>query len=323
MVRVTLRRTCATRWPVAVQASIVLGAGFSLAGLFLAEGSGPAVAMMSMDNGGGDPVGTDRAFIEQYLGAGVLGAAVAAETIVDPRAWLPPSGVQLSYQLVGPRDDAVDPQQGPNGLYEVEVLEPVQGPPGSNDTRWSRRVGNRAVMWLDLTPDSGITVVTSLDPKNAVISRYSPGEALLPPGFAPGQSVQRTIQVAVSDVSTPDQVHYRGSLQQTLTYVGAFEVTVPAGVFTGILLDQRFKGTVGPANIDDHQCVILAKGMGTIAAIESKHISAMLFFNEDDRHGRLLQSSMPLSAPSESGAGSAFGDTGGGVSPSGNNSGNN
>ena len=149
------------------------------------------------------------------------------------------------------------------------------------------------VSYLVQGEDGSISRVSSFDAANAVISRFSPPELVIPAGIAPGQSMQRNIAVTVSDVTSPDTVKYQGTLAQTVTYVGAYQVTVPAGRFEAILLDILFEGKIGPATIRDQTCVLFAEGVGRVAAVEHKSISAFFFYNKDERHGRVLMRNEP------------------------------
>lgn len=242
----------------------------------------------------------DAAFIEKYLGAGVLGAPVAAVPIVNPSDYLAPGPTRMTFRLINQPGGAA-------GATEVEEFAPVDRSasataaqdPASNSSpapTWALRTGNRVVSYLTKGADGSIGRLSQFDSEHAVISRFSPPEMVIPAGIAPGESVQRPIAVTVYDATVPDEVKYRGSLNQTLTYVGAYQVTVPAGTFDAILIDMRFEGSVGPATIKDHVCVLFAKGVGRIAAVEQKSVSAFLFYNKDVRHGRVLETSDPSRA---------------------------
>lgn len=225
----------------------------------------------------------DAAFIEKYLGAGVLGAPVAAVPIANPSDYLAPGPTRMTFRLIG--------QPAGSAATEVEAFAPVDRPASSSSPAptWALRTGNRVVSYLTKGADGSIGRLSQFDSEHAVISRFSPPEMVIPAGIAPGESVQRPIAVTVYDATVPDEVKYRGSLNQTLTYVGAYQVTVPAGTFDAVLIDMRFEGSVGPATIKDHVCVLFAKGIGRIAAVEQKSVSAFLFYNTDVKRGRVLE----------------------------------
>ena len=222
----------------------------------------------------------DIAFIEKYLGAGVIGPPVAAGPIEKPSDWLAAGPTRMTFRVINPSA----------GSTTTEIEEFAAVPRPTPAPRWSLRAGSRVVSYLEASPDGGIGRISQFDSQHAVISRFAPPEAVIPAGIAPGQSVERTVAVTVSDAATPEEVKYRGSLRQTLTYVGAFQVTVPAGTFDAILLDVHIDGEVGPATIHDHVCFFFAKGIGRVASVEQKSVSAFLFYNKDERNGRVLVS---------------------------------
>jgi hypothetical protein len=98
-----------------------------------------------------------------------------------------------------------------------------------------------------------------------------------------------TIKVNVYDLDDPDDLEHKGSLDLTLTYVGASRVTVPAGTFDAALLRWDYKGKVGPASVDDIQVRFLAKDVGMVAAAEKLDVAAFLVYNDNTKVGKVLQ----------------------------------
>jgi hypothetical protein len=98
-----------------------------------------------------------------------------------------------------------------------------------------------------------------------------------------------TIQVTVYDLDNPDDLEHRGSLDLTLTYVGAYKVTVPAGSFDAALLRWDYHGKVGPAKIEDIQARLIAQDAGMVAAAERRDVAAMLIYNDNSKVGKVLQ----------------------------------
>jgi hypothetical protein len=95
--------------------------------------------------------------------------------------------------------------------------------------------------------------------------------------------------VKVYDLSDPKEVSHEGSLDLTYSYVGAFEVTVPAGTYEAALIKWDYKGKVGPASIEDTQYRFLANNVGVVAMIDKKDISAMLFYQDHSKYGKVLE----------------------------------
>ncbi len=224
-----------------------------------------------------DPPGFDRSFVNGFLGQGIVGKAVEAPVIDEPAEYMVLQPGVWTYHLVG--GHAGSP-------YEIEELGRIGR--AAEHGSWSRRVGNRAVSYLDVDEQGSVRRACHQDSKEAVMSRFDPPEYVLVKGMRPGESKTVEIKVQVMDITKPDKVKYKGKLTLTYTYVGAFEVTVPAGRYETILVSEEYKGKVGPAKIEDHQCTFLAKGIGKVASIEQQSISAMFFYHKDTRCGRLL-----------------------------------
>ena len=127
------------------------------------------------------------------------------------------------------------------------------------------------------------------DNDKGVLTRYSPAQPLLIAGMNAGDEKTITLKVNVYDLDDPDDLEYKGSLDLTLTYVGAYKVTVPAGTFDAALLRWHYKGKIGPATIDDVQARFIAKDMGVVAAAEKLDVAAMLIYNDNTKVGKVLQ----------------------------------
>ena len=121
-----------------------------------------------------------------------------------------------------------------------------------------------------------------------MLTRYNPPEPLLIAGMNAGDSKALTMKVNVYDLSDPKDVEHKGSLDVTLTYVGAYRVTVPAGTFDAALLKWDFKGKIGPASVEDIQARFVAPGIGMVAAAEKRDVAAFLIYNDNTKVGKVL-----------------------------------
>src|SRR5512147_147601 len=100
-------------------------------------------------------------------------------------------------------------------------------------------------------------------------------------------SQAKATKVNVYDLSDPKDVEHKGSLDVTLTYVGAYRVTVPAGTFDAALLKWDFKGKIGPG-VEDIQARFVAPGIGMVAAAEKRDVAAFLIYNDNTKVGKVL-----------------------------------
>jgi hypothetical protein len=249
-----------------------------LTALALAAAGGHAIAADTA--GSVVPLPTaDRAQLDKYLGAGVVGDPIASPALMAAEAYLPPKGATLTYRVIEQDEpartethkveDTVDPRFAPGWRY---VADPM------------------GVMYFQTSSDGGAVIAGDEDRENEVLSRFTPGEPLMIVGLKPGESRKVAVKVRVSDLSKPDKVTHKGSLAITYTYIGAYKVKVPAGSFDAVLIKWDYRGSVGPADVEQTDYRFIAPHAGMVAMIQSRHISAMLIYNDKTKLGKLLQS---------------------------------
>ena len=214
-----------------------------------------------------------QAAAQKYL-PGVVGRPVPAFTI-DPEFASLSAGTR-QYQFVS----------GPNaGAVESHVIAPVAG--DKSGTRWRYTLGDRSV-FLQLVPGQSLNVVSEQDTDQGVSTQYNPPEPLLIAGMNAGDSKSATLKVNVYDLSDPSDLEHQGSLDVTLTYVGAYQVTVPAGTYDAALLWWTFNGKIGPATVEDVQARFVVPGVGMVAAAEKRDVAAFLIYNDNTKVGKVL-----------------------------------
>jgi hypothetical protein len=148
--------------------------------------------------------------------------------------------------------------------------------------------GPKDILFLRRTDDGSISVVSEQDLSEGVISRYSPPEPIYVSDMKPGDSRKTKIDVKVYDLSHPDHLTHSGSLDVTYSYLGAYKVTVPAGSYDAALIKWDYRGKVGPASIEDTQYRFMAPGVGVVAMVEKKNISAMLVYHDHSKYRKVL-----------------------------------
>ncbi len=220
----------------------------------------------------------DRAEIEKYLGKGVVGDAVAAAPLGAPDSYLPSAGGQMSFQVI---------EVGEDPATEVHSVKNAADPTFSPGLDYT--VGERGSAYLQKTADGNLLITGQQDLDNKVLSRFSPGEPLIIAGMKPGESRQFPVDVKVADLSDPTDIDHTGSLTITYTYIGAYKITVPAGTYDAALIRWNYKGSVGPADIEETEYRFISPNAGMIAMIENRHISAMLVYSDKTKLGKLLQ----------------------------------
>lgn len=224
--------------------------------------------------------GADRAQLDKYLGAGVVGDPIASPALMTAESYLPPKGVTLTYRVIEQDEPAR------TETHKVEATVNPRFAPG-----WRYVADPMGAMYFQTSSDGGAVIAGDEDRDNEVLSRFTPGEPLMIVGLKPGESRKVTVKVQVSDLSKPDKITHKGSLAITYTYIGAYKVKVPAGSFDAVLIKWDYQGSVGPADVEQTDYRFIAPHAGMVAMIQSRHISAMLIYNDKTKLGKLLQSS--------------------------------
>ena len=219
----------------------------------------------------------DRAQLEALLGKGVVGEALPSAPMKSTESYLPRAGRTLTYQVV---------TQGEKPTIEIhEIAETTDAAfkPG-----WHYSVGDAGEMFIQKDPAGRAVTNAEKDLDKKVLSRFIPGDPLVPSGLQPGQSVTSSHRVEVYDLSNLTEVSHSGSLDVTYSHLGTFCVTVPAGSYDAALVKWSYSGKIGPANIKDSQYRFLAPNVGMVAMIQIRSISALLIYNDHTKRGKLL-----------------------------------
>jgi hypothetical protein len=219
----------------------------------------------------------DRAQLEALLGKGVVGEALPSAPMKSTESYLPRAGRTLTYQVV---------TQGEKPTIEIhEIAETTDAAfkPG-----WHYSVGDAGEMFIQKDPAGRAVTNAEKDLDKKVLSRFIPGDPLVPSGLQPGQSVTSSHRVEVYDLSNLTEVSHSGSLDVTYSHLGTFRVTVPAGSYEAALVKWSYSGKIGPANIKDSQYRFLAPNVGMVAMIQIRSISALLIYNDHTKRGKLL-----------------------------------
>jgi hypothetical protein len=240
--------------------------------LVLGFAAGGVAHAVAADSGALKPLPPDmRAAAEQYL-PGVVGAPVPSFTISPALANL--SAGTRTYQIVSGDDQ---------GETEQHVIAQ-----GSKPNTWRYSVGDRTV-FLQEIPGKSLSIISENDGDQGVVSRYSPPQPLLIAGMNAGDEKKLTMKVNVYDLDDPSDLEHQGSLDVTVTYIGAYKVTVPAGTFDAAAVRWHFKGKIGPASVEDTAVRLIANDVGMVAAAEKKDIAAFLIYNDNTKVGKVLQ----------------------------------
>jgi hypothetical protein len=219
----------------------------------------------------------ETAAVNNLLGPGVLGAALPANPIANPATLLPLSPGTWAFQFTG----------GPNqGSTQTDTLQANPQPgPGS---QWQYTAGQSTIYVFGTAADGSIVSPSEQDLSQGVVTRYTPSRPVLLPGMQPGVPQATTLQVNVYNIGDPSTVTHTGSLTLTVTYLGRYQITVPAGTYQAALIKWQSNGQVGPATVSDIEYRFFADGVGPVAAIDKQDVSAFLVYNNSTKFGKVL-----------------------------------
>ncbi|MBW1781656.1 MAG: hypothetical protein JRL30_13050 [Deltaproteobacteria bacterium] len=219
---------------------------------------------------------TDRKALA-ILGKGVVGRAVAAVPIAGASGLMPLRAGKWTYRVLA-GDHAGEDQ-------EDRVAQPRHHKMGK---AWRRVVGRQFIEYFRVGTGGNMELVSEVDLEEDVITRYVPVFSVIYEGMRPGETRSVETDIGVYDLHDPTDEKYKGRLKVTHTYIGAYEVVVPAGKYRTVLIKSTYNGKVGPASVDDVGYVFYSPGTGIVAAVERSHVSAFLFYNKKTRTPKVL-----------------------------------
>lgn len=256
--------------------SRVVGETFAVVALMLV---GPTLAADAPASGPTIQIPpADRAVIEEHLGKGVVGKAVAAEVIESPMEW-----VQLQREGVYPAHITHGDEKGKIVGHEIKK---EKGPGGRE--QWRMSAGAADILVFGLNQRGELVFLSHAEPAKKLNGIYNPPPPLLLKGMKPGTTTEMDFDVKIVKMDDPSDVEHEGKLKLKLSYLGMHEIRTPAGKFNAALIKSEYIGKIGPAKIDDSQYRFVAKDVGVVAMVEFKDISAFLVYNETLKVGKML-----------------------------------
>jgi hypothetical protein len=221
----------------------------------------------------------DQQMISAQLGAGVVGNALPSAPIQDASIYFPLQERAPTYQVTA----------GPNaGNTQTLGLVKTHRPNGRS--AWRFQMSPSLAGFIRQTPEGDLVMPSISDPGEGVIVVTTPANPFVPKGMQPGETRTYSQQVAVNYLDDPTDQKYSGTLNGTYTYVGTYQVTVPAGTYSAVLFRVKCDGRVGPAHTQNTAYNFFAPGVGMVAMIMQEDVSAFWIYNIDSTTGKVLMS---------------------------------
>jgi hypothetical protein len=220
----------------------------------------------------------DQQELTTYLGPGVVGAALPSEQIADPTVYFPLADKTFKYQVTS----------GSNA-GNVQNLDLKQSHRPTGAPAWRFQLTPTLAAFINSTGGDLIMPAVS-DTDKGVVVVTTPANPFLLKGMQPGASRSFSQTVVVNYLDDPTKKDWGGSLNATYTYVGTYQVTVPAGSFKAILIRFAYTGKVGPADVTYTAWYLFAPGTGLVATVNLEDVSAFWIFHIDTKTGKVLVS---------------------------------
>jgi hypothetical protein len=161
--------------------------------------------------------------------------------------------------------------------------------PGGNKA-WRFALSPTLDGFMRETQDNGLIMPAVVDSGEGVVVVSTPANPFLTAHMKPGETRTYSQQVSVNYLDDPTDQRYSGSLNGTYTYVGTYQVTVPAGSFQAVLFRVKCEGEVGPAHTQNTGYNFFAPGVGVVAMILEEDVTAFWLFHIDSTTGKVLLS---------------------------------
>jgi hypothetical protein len=221
----------------------------------------------------------DQQNITAQLGPNVVGIALPSQPVADPSVYFPLQDKSQQYQVV----------TGPHaGNIQTLGLAKARRPGGK--LAWRFQLTPTLAGFMRETPEGDIIIAALADSGEGVVVVTTPANPFVPKGMQPGERRTYTQQVAVNYLDDPSDQRYSGSINGTYTYIGTYQVTVPAGTFPAVLFRVKCEGRGGPAHTVNTGYNFFAPGVGMVAMILEEDVTAFWLFNIDSTTGKVLMS---------------------------------
>lgn len=221
----------------------------------------------------------DQQRMDALLGAGVIGKALPSAPIDDPTRYFPLQEKSPSYRVTSGKHAG-----------ETQTLSVAKGQRPSGSPAWRFQLSPTLAAFVHATPDGDLTMPAVTDAPEGVVVVTTPPNPFVVKGMKPGETRSFTQKVSVNYLDDPTDQRFSGSLSGTFTYLGTYEVTVPAGTFPAVVMRVTCRGKVGPADTQDMAYYVFAPGVGVVAMISQEDAEAFWIIHIDSSSGRVLAS---------------------------------
>jgi hypothetical protein len=211
------------------------------------------------------------------LGQGVVGKGLPACPLHDTAGLMPLREGNWAYRITAGDNE---------GTRQEVSISKTKGTPAQH--LWHRTITGDCTEFYSVHGKGDIKLLSEIDLQHNVITRYTPTFTIMFDGMKPGETSQVETEIKIYDLHDRTDLKYQGRLKVTHAYLGAYEITVPAGKFETVLIRSFYEGKVGPAHVVDGGYTFYARGVGIVASVERMHVTAFLFYDKRTKTPKVL-----------------------------------
>jgi len=219
----------------------------------------------------------DQAEITRILGPNVVGQPLPSKTITDASALFPLQEKAAVYQVTSGKRAGTQ-----------QTLKVKKGKNPAGNAAWRFELSPTLAAFINQGAEGNLVMPAVTDTDEGVIVVTTPANPFVLTGMAPGESRKLSQKVSVNYLDDPSDQRYSGSLTGTYTYLGTYQLTVPAGSYPALLVRLVYSGKVGPANTQDTAYYFFAPGVGVVAMISQEDVEAFWIIHIDTTTGKVL-----------------------------------
>ena len=221
----------------------------------------------------------DQQELSARLGAGVVGQALPSTPITDPSIYFPLQDRAGSYQVTA------GSHAGNTQTLKVAKRNRPSGTPA-----WRFGISPTLAGFIQQNVAGDLMMPAVSDSDEGVVVITTPANPFVIKGIKPGETRTMSQTVSVNYLDDPTKQDYSGTLNTAYTYVGTYQVTVPAGTYQAILIRLKCEGKVGPAHTKDTAYYFFAPQVGVVAMVSQEDVEAFWIIHIDSKMGKVLAS---------------------------------
>jgi len=221
----------------------------------------------------------DQQRITTLFGPGVVGQALPSSPITDASVYFPLQERVLTYKVTSG-----------SKAGNMQTLPVAKGKRPGGTPAWRFELSPSLAGFINQGPAGDLTMPAISDSGEGVVVITTPANPFVLNGMQPGETRTLAQTVSVNYLDDPTRQDYSGSLESRYTYVGTYQVTVPAGTYSAILLRLKYEGKVGPAKTTDTAYYFFAPQVGVVALISQEDVEAFWVVHIDTTIAKVLAS---------------------------------